>query len=141
LVSFQPPPPLSLSHLDSQDCKNRKKQFLNLNNYIDHTPSHSLPLFLHIFPNRSSPLSLPRRLVTQIFLNDLLLKSSHSVLFNSLKSCDFDLDFKLVDDSKLALQRYGQYLYDNLILFSPSIKSKLLNPNKLLFVVIKLWFL
>jgi hypothetical protein len=71
----------------------------------------------------------------------LPLKSSHSIFFNSLKSRGFDLDFKLADDPKLSLQRYGQYLYDELILFFPSIESKLLNPNKLLFVVIKLWFL
>ena len=76
-----------------------------------------------------------------VLLDDLSLKSSHSIFFNSLKSRGFDLDFKLADDPKLAVQRYGQYLYDGLILFSPSIESKLLNPNKLFFVVIKLWFL
>jgi len=80
-----------------------------------------------------------RRLL--VLLDDLSLKSSHSIFFNSLKSRGFDLDFKLADDPKLAVQRYGQYLYDGLILFSPSIESKLLNPNKLFFVVIKLWFL
>jgi oligosaccharyltransferase complex subunit beta len=77
-----------------------------------------------------------RRLL--VLLDDLSLKSSHSIFFNSLKSRGFDLDFKLADDPKLAVQRYGQYLYDGLILFSPSIESKLLNPNKLFFVVIKL---
>jgi oligosaccharyltransferase complex subunit beta len=76
-----------------------------------------------------------------ILLDNLSLKSSHSIFFNSLKFCGFDLDFKLVDDPKLALQSYGQYLYDNLILFSPSIETKFLNSNKLLFVVNKLWFL
>ncbi|KAJ6897047.1 hypothetical protein NC651_023054 [Populus alba x Populus x berolinensis] len=47
-----------------------------------------------------------------VLLDDLSLKSSHSIFFDSLKSRGFDLDFKLVDDSKLALQHYGQYLYD-----------------------------
>ncbi|KAJ6906548.1 hypothetical protein NC652_024078 [Populus alba x Populus x berolinensis] len=47
-----------------------------------------------------------------ILLNELSLKSSHSIFFDSLKSRGFDLDFKLVDDPKLALQHYGQYLYD-----------------------------
>ncbi|KAJ6413095.1 hypothetical protein OIU84_005998 [Salix udensis] len=61
-----------------------------------------------------------RRLL--VLLDDLSLKSSHSIFFNSLKSRGFDLDFKLADDPKLALQRYGQYLYDGLILFSPSIE-------------------
>jgi hypothetical protein len=71
----------------------------------------------------------------------LSLKSSLSIFFNSLKSRGFDLDFKLADDPKLALQRYGQYLYDGLILFSPSIESKLLNWKKLLFIFVKFWFL
>ncbi|KAJ6990069.1 dolichyl-diphosphooligosaccharide--protein glycosyltransferase 48 kDa subunit-like [Populus alba x Populus x berolinensis] len=61
-----------------------------------------------------------RRLL--VLLDDLSLKSSLSIFFNSLKSRGFDLDFKLADDPKLALQRYGQYLYDGLILFSPSIE-------------------
>ncbi|KAH8490529.1 hypothetical protein H0E87_022898 [Populus deltoides] len=43
-----------------------------------------------------------------VLLDDLSLKSSHSIFFNSFKSRGFDLDFKLADDQKLALQRYGQ---------------------------------
>ncbi|XP_050204992.1 dolichyl-diphosphooligosaccharide--protein glycosyltransferase 48 kDa subunit-like [Mercurialis annua] len=55
-----------------------------------------------------------------VLLDDFSLKSSHSIYFNSLKSRGFDLDFKLADDPKLAVQRYGQYLYDGMIVFSPS---------------------
>nr|XP_009795310.1 PREDICTED: dolichyl-diphosphooligosaccharide--protein glycosyltransferase 48 kDa subunit-like [Nicotiana sylvestris]XP_016489436.1 PREDICTED: dolichyl-diphosphooligosaccharide--protein glycosyltransferase 48 kDa subunit-like [Nicotiana tabacum] len=55
-----------------------------------------------------------------VLLDDFAIKSSHSLYFNSLQSRGFDLDFKLADDPKIALQRYGQYLYDALILFSPS---------------------
>ncbi|PWA43282.1 dolichyl-diphosphooligosaccharide-protein glycosyltransferase 48kDa subunit family protein [Artemisia annua] len=55
-----------------------------------------------------------------VLLDDLALKSSHSIFFNSLESRGFDLDFKLSDDPKIALQRYGQYLYDALILFTPN---------------------
>eukprot|EP00262_Sarcandra_glabra_P002092 TRINITY_DN12348_c0_g1_i1.p1 TRINITY_DN12348_c0_g1~~TRINITY_DN12348_c0_g1_i1.p1 ORF type:complete len:436 (-),score=61.57 TRINITY_DN12348_c0_g1_i1:475-1782(-) len=57
-----------------------------------------------------------------VLVDDLAIKSSHSIFFNSLKTRGFDLDFKLADDPKLSLQRYGQYLYDGLILFSPSIE-------------------
>jgi oligosaccharyltransferase complex subunit beta len=94
----------------------------------------TLVLILSLSFSTYSPTD--RRLL--VLLDDLPLKSSHSIFFNSLKSHGFDLDFKLADDPKLSLQRYGQYLYDELILFFPSIESKLLNPNKLLFVVIKL---
>ncbi|KAK6152909.1 hypothetical protein DH2020_012548 [Rehmannia glutinosa] len=55
-----------------------------------------------------------------VLLDDLSLKSSHSLFFSSLQSRGFDLDFKLADDPTIAVKRYGQYLYDGLILFSPS---------------------
>ncbi|XP_057456372.1 dolichyl-diphosphooligosaccharide--protein glycosyltransferase 48 kDa subunit [Lotus japonicus] len=57
-----------------------------------------------------------------VLLDDFALKSSHSIFLNSLQSRGFDLDFKLADDPKIALQRYGQYLYDGLILFCPTIE-------------------
>ncbi|XP_019413864.1 PREDICTED: dolichyl-diphosphooligosaccharide--protein glycosyltransferase 48 kDa subunit-like [Lupinus angustifolius] len=57
-----------------------------------------------------------------VLLDDFALKSSHSLYFNSLHSRGFDLEFKLADDPKIALQRYGQYLYDALILLCPTIE-------------------
>jgi hypothetical protein len=75
------------THLGSQDCKNEKKQFVNLNNSICHTPSHSFPLFLHMFPNRSSPLSPPRRPVTQIFPLNLLQFSQISWFRSWFQAC------------------------------------------------------
>ena len=59
-----------------------------------------------------------------VLLDDFAIKSSHSLFFNSLKSRGFDLQFHLADDPKIALQRYGQYLYDALILFSPTIERE-----------------
>ncbi|KNA15821.1 hypothetical protein SOVF_094730 [Spinacia oleracea] len=61
-----------------------------------------------------------------VILDDASLKSSHSIFFNSLKSRGYDLDFKLSDDRKIALQRYGNYLYDGLVLFSPSVDMLML---------------
>ncbi|XP_021757923.1 dolichyl-diphosphooligosaccharide--protein glycosyltransferase 48 kDa subunit-like isoform X2 [Chenopodium quinoa] len=58
-----------------------------------------------------------------VILDDASYKSSHSIYFNSLQSRGYNLDFKLSDDRKIALQRYGHYLYDGLILFSPSSDS------------------
>ncbi|XP_071722437.1 dolichyl-diphosphooligosaccharide--protein glycosyltransferase 48 kDa subunit-like [Rutidosis leptorrhynchoides] len=55
-----------------------------------------------------------------VLLDDLYLRSSHSTFFNSLKTRGYDLEFKLAADSSLSLHRYGHYLYDGLILFSPS---------------------
>ncbi|KAM7253635.1 hypothetical protein ACFE04_021789 [Oxalis oulophora] len=57
-----------------------------------------------------------------VLVDDISIKSSHSIYFKSLTSRGFALDFKLADDPKLALQRYGAYLYDALILFCPSVQ-------------------
>ena len=35
----------------------------------------------------------------------------------------FQLTFKTADDPELALQKYGEYLYDNLVIFSPSVEG------------------
>lgn len=59
-----------------------------------------------------------------VLVDDFAIRSSHSLFFNSLSSRGFNLEFRLADDPKLALQRYGQYLYDGLILFSPSAQSE-----------------
>lgn len=36
----------------------------------------------------------------------------------------FDLTFKTADDPSLSLIKYGQFLYDHLIIFSPSVEGK-----------------
>jgi oligosaccharyltransferase complex subunit beta len=59
-----------------------------------------------------------RRLL--VLLDDLAVRSSHSAFFDSLQARGFDLEFRLADDPKLSLHRYGQYLYDGLVLFAPS---------------------
>ncbi|XP_074275257.1 dolichyl-diphosphooligosaccharide--protein glycosyltransferase 48 kDa subunit [Silene latifolia] len=88
----------------------------------------SLPSYFAIFSllfslisafNPDSPTD--RRIL--VILDDISLKSSHSIFFNSLTSRGYTLDFKLVDDRKIVLQRYGHYLYDGLVLFAPSADS------------------
>ena len=36
----------------------------------------------------------------------------------------FELTFKTADDPGLALQKYGEFLYKNLVIFSPSVEGK-----------------
>ncbi|KAI3936259.1 hypothetical protein MKX01_004088 [Papaver californicum] len=57
-----------------------------------------------------------------VLVDDLGIKSSHSIFFKSLQTRGFELDFKLAEDPKLTLKRYGKYLYDGLVLFSPPTK-------------------
>ncbi|KAK3033842.1 hypothetical protein RJ639_034260 [Escallonia herrerae] len=74
-----------------------------------------LPILTHSF----SPESPTDRRIL-VLLDDFATRSSHSIFFNSLQNRGFELDFKLADDPKLALHRYGQYLHDALILFCPA---------------------
>ena len=36
----------------------------------------------------------------------------------------FDLVFRSADDSSLSLMKYGEFLYQHLIIFSPSVEGK-----------------
>lgn len=82
----------------------------------------SLALLLSLSAAFSPENPTSRRIL--VLLDDAALKSSHSIFFASLRSRGFDLDFKLADDPKIALQRYGHYLYDGLIVFSPATERK-----------------
>lgn len=79
----------------------------------------TLPFLTHSF---SPDHPTDRRVL--VLLDDLAIKSSHSLFFKTLQSRGFELDFKLADDPKIGLQRYGQYTYDALILFSPTVDRK-----------------
>ncbi|KAI3922048.1 hypothetical protein MKX01_005737 [Papaver californicum] len=76
-----------------------------------------LPLLCNSF---SSENPSDRKIL--VLVDDLGIKSSHSIFFKSLQTRGFELDFKLAEDPKLTLKRYGKYLYDGLVLFSPSTK-------------------
>ncbi|CAH1421633.1 unnamed protein product [Lactuca virosa] len=78
----------------------------------------SISLLLALTHSFSLENPTDRRIL--VLVDDLALKSSHSIFFNSLQARGFELDFKLSDDPKIDLQRYGQHLYDGLILFSPT---------------------
>ncbi|KAG8368275.1 hypothetical protein BUALT_Bualt15G0028300 [Buddleja alternifolia] len=79
----------------------------------------SIPLFAILCVSFSEENPTDRRVL--VLLDDFAIKSSHSIFFKSLESRGLDLDFKLADDPKLALQRYGRYLYDAAILFAPTV--------------------
>ncbi|KAB2603054.1 dolichyl-diphosphooligosaccharide--protein glycosyltransferase 48 kDa subunit-like [Pyrus ussuriensis x Pyrus communis] len=84
--------------------------------FLTLTLTLTLPFLAHSF---SPDHPTDRRVL--VLLDDLAVKSSHSLFFKSLQSRGFELDFKLADDPKISLQRYGLYSYDALILFSPSV--------------------
>lgn len=45
-------------------------------------------------------------------------------MYHSFSDRGFDLTFKTADDPSLSLIKYGQFLYDHLIIFSPSVEGK-----------------
>lgn len=60
---------------------------------------------------------------TLVLLDNLSVRESHSIFFKSLKDRGFELTFKTADDPSLSLVKYGEFLYDHLILFSPSVEE------------------
>ncbi|XP_077424739.1 dolichyl-diphosphooligosaccharide--protein glycosyltransferase 48 kDa subunit [Vanacampus margaritifer] len=60
---------------------------------------------------------------TLVLLDNINIRDTHSMFFRSLSDRGFDLTFKTADDPSLSLIKYGQFLYDHLILFSPSVED------------------
>ncbi|XP_065187024.1 dolichyl-diphosphooligosaccharide--protein glycosyltransferase 48 kDa subunit-like [Sycon ciliatum] len=58
---------------------------------------------------------------TLVLLDDHSLAYTHSIFFNSLRDRGFDLEFATADNSGLALSKYGEYIYQHLVIFSPSV--------------------
>ncbi|GAV88321.1 LOW QUALITY PROTEIN: DDOST_48kD domain-containing protein, partial [Cephalotus follicularis] len=81
-------------------------------------------IFISVLPFLSLSFSAesPKERRVLVLLDDLAIKSSHSLFFDSLKSRRFLLHFRLADDPEISLRRYGQHLYDALILFCPSVQ-------------------
>lgn len=69
----------------------------------------------------SVTLALDNQKRVLVLLDHFGIRETHSTYFRTLRDDGFQLTFKTADDSSLALSKYGDYLYDHLILFSPSV--------------------
>ena len=58
-----------------------------------------------------------------VLLENLTVKETHSIFFKSLQESGLELTYKVADDSSLAIKKYGQFLYDHIIVFSPSVEE------------------
>ena len=58
-----------------------------------------------------------------VLLENLTVKETHSIYFKSLVDSGFELTYKVADDSGLQIKKYGQYLYEHIIVFSPSVEE------------------
>ncbi|XP_065061237.1 dolichyl-diphosphooligosaccharide--protein glycosyltransferase 48 kDa subunit-like [Rhopilema esculentum] len=60
---------------------------------------------------------------TLVLLENAHVRETHSIFFKFLQDKGFELTYKLADDPDLALQKYGEYLFNNLIVFAPSVED------------------
>uniref|UniRef100_A0A915KRS0 Dolichyl-diphosphooligosaccharide--protein glycosyltransferase 48 kDa subunit n=1 Tax=Romanomermis culicivorax TaxID=13658 RepID=A0A915KRS0_ROMCU len=60
---------------------------------------------------------------TLVLVDNMSTRYSHSQFFKSLSNRSHELTFKSADDASLALFKYGEPLYDNLILFCPTVEN------------------
>ena len=58
-----------------------------------------------------------------VLLENLTVKETHSIFFKSLADTGLELTYKVADDSGLQIKKYGQYLYDHIIVFSPTVEE------------------
>lgn len=68
-------------------------------------------------------LSLIQSHIKSIHLHNILTSKLIAFVFLIFTEKGFDLTFKTADDPGLLLQKYGEYLYQNLIIFSPSVEG------------------
>ena len=56
-------------------------------------------------------------------LDNFGIKESHSRFFQSLSDKGFQISYKVADDPSIVLKKYGEFNYEHLILFSPSVEE------------------
>jgi len=60
---------------------------------------------------------------TLVLVSSLETEKTHSIFFNSLKDRGFQLTFKTADDPELTLLKYGEHVYNNLVIFAPGVEE------------------
>jgi len=58
-----------------------------------------------------------------VLLENLAVKETHSIYFKTLVDAGFDLTFKGADDATLNIKKYGEFLYDHLVVFAPTVEE------------------
>jgi len=58
---------------------------------------------------------------TLVLLDDMLQRYKYSIFFDNLSGRGHELIYMASSSPNLVLMKYGEYLYDNIVLFSPSV--------------------
>ena len=56
-----------------------------------------------------------------VILEDLQVKSTHSILFGHLRQLGYQLEYKAADDKKLQIRDWDSWLYDKIICFAAAV--------------------
>lgn len=100
--------------------------------------------FLSVFINlNSEQLIYTKTTKTLVVLDDWHYVETHSNFWSQLrgkiflnfffKAMNFDLDFKMVEDSSIKLTYFGEYLYSNIIFMAPSLNDGKYKKTKYFF--------
>lgn len=54
-------------------------------------------------------------------LENLAVKETHSAFFRLLTDHGFTLTFKVADDATISLKKYGEHLFDHIVVFAPTV--------------------
>lgn len=72
-------------------------------------------------------LSICRSIICEsnvlVLVDNLVIRETHSKFLKSLTDRGHQLTIKTADDPTLQLVKYGQHLYDHLILFAPTVEE------------------
>lgn len=60
---------------------------------------------------------------TLVIVDDMIYVQTHSIFFSDLKDRGHKLSYHSASDSKLQLHKFGDYMYDNVVLFAPEADS------------------
>lgn len=60
---------------------------------------------------------------TLVLVDSLTIRETHSIFLKSLQDRGYSLTIKSADDHSLNLIKFGEFLYDHLIIFAPSVEE------------------
>eukprot|EP00092_Neocalanus_flemingeri_P036497 GFUD01039740.1.p1 GENE.GFUD01039740.1~~GFUD01039740.1.p1 ORF type:complete len:433 (-),score=127.73 GFUD01039740.1:260-1558(-) len=58
-----------------------------------------------------------------VLLENLTIKETHSIYFKNMVDAGYELTYKVADDATLNIKKYGEFLYDHLVIFSPTVEE------------------
>lgn len=66
-----------------------------------------------------------------VLVDDWHYLESHSMFWEQLRSINIDLDFRMIHDENIQLTNYGEYIYQSIIFFAPSLSDDIAKKNDL----------